>query len=187
MDFYEKINQISPLPKEQWSSLSGSLKPLLLGRGEALLTAGELASNIAFVVKGSLRLFYLTHDGKEYNQSFKLEGELVAGYASLLTSTPCQFTIEAMEDCELIQMPFKMITDLYEKDSCWERLGRKVAEQHFLNKEEREASFLLLDAKARYQKLLKDRPGIEKRVPQYHIASFLGITASAFNRLIKEI
>lgn len=187
MDFLEKINEISPISGPQWSSLSESLKPLNLPRGEALLKTGEQASHIAFIIEGSVRLYYLTRDGKEYNQSFKFEGELVAGYASLLTQRPCQFTIEAMEETKVILLPFIKMTELYEKDPCWERLGRMVAEQHFLNKEEREASFLLLDAKARYQKLLKDKPEIEKRVPQYHIASFLGITASAFNRLIKEI
>ncbi len=134
-----------------------------------------------------MRLFYLTHDGKEFNQAFKFEGDLVAGYASLLTSSPCQFSIEALEETELLLLPFKEITELFDKDHSLERLGRKVAEQHFLNKEKREAAFLLLNAKERYEELLKERPNINQRVPQYHIASYLGITAEGLNRLLKDL
>ena len=185
--FYEKVNQISPISPSEWDSIEPSLELKSFSKGECLLSAGEKAQRIGFLLKGAVRLFYLTHDEREFNQTFKFQGDLVAGYASLLTGEPMSFSIEALEDGEYLTFPFAKLTSLYEQNSCWERLGRKVAEQHFLNKESREASFLLLDAKSRYLKFIKGRPGVEKRIPQYHIASFLGVTASAFNRLFKEL
>jgi DNA-binding Lrp family transcriptional regulator len=51
----------------------------------------------------------------------------------------------------------------------------------------RESSFLIMDATARYLDLLETQPEVINRVPQYHLASFLGITASALNRIIKKL
>ena len=187
MEFFNQINNISPISKEQWSKLESSLKVTQLARGELLLEADDIASSFAFVISGCFKLYYLAHSSKKSIQSFKFEGELVAGYASLLTNTPSNFSIEALEDSVVALLPFKKMTELYDEDPSWERLGRKVAEQHFLNKEAREASFLMLDAKTRYLNLIKERPTIIKRIPQCHIASFLGITASAFNRLVKGL
>lgn len=187
MDFFKKICEISPLSNQTIESLRPHLKELTVPKGELLISRGEVEAHISFIVEGSVRLFYVTHDGKDFNQVFKFEGDLVAGYASLLTKNPCQFSIEALEETKLIQLPFKKITELYESSQGLERLGRKVAEQHFLNKEKREASFLLLNAKSRYQELLIERPNIHQRVSQYHIASYLGITAESFNRLLKDL
>ena len=68
----------------------------------------------------------------------------------------------------------------------WQRLGRKIAELHYVGKEKREHSFLTMSATDRYLQMVEQYPGIEGRLAQFHLASYLGITASALNRIIKK-
>ncbi|MCF8059582.1 MAG: Crp/Fnr family transcriptional regulator [Bacteriovoracaceae bacterium] len=184
---YNKINIWSPIPHEEWKVLTSSLKQRKLAKGDFLLKEGEMASEIGFIVTGFCRQYFTNHDGVEFNHHFNFENELVAGYQSLLEKNPSRYSIQAMEDCDLLLMDYDQFEKFYERHSCWERLGRKAAENNYLIKIQRETSFLIRDAKERYLDVVKTLPEIARRVPQYHIASYLGITASALNRIIKKI
>ncbi len=184
---YNTINEWSAVPAEQWQALTSSLKGRKLAKGEFLLKEGEVATDIGFIVTGYCRQYFTNSDGQEFNHNFNFENELVAGYQSLLEKSPSQYTIQAMEDCDLLVMDYEMFEKFYERHACWERLGRKAAERNYLIKIQRETSFLIRDAKERYLDVVRTLPEITKRVPQYHIASYLGITASALNRIIKKI
>jgi hypothetical protein len=75
----------------------------------------------------------------------------------------------------------------YERHPCWERLGRKNAEYMFLFKEAREKELLLDSLEVRYQRFVKNFPGLAQKIPQYHIASYLGVTDVALSRVRKKI
>jgi len=66
-------------------------------------------------------------------------------------------------------------------------LGRILAEQHFILKEQREAALLLDDAETRYRQFLSDYPGLDKRIAQYHIASYIGVTPVTLSRIRKKM
>lgn len=68
-----------------------------------------------------------------------------------------------------------------------ERLARKLAELFFVQKEQREIDIVLLDADKRYLLFQKEFPGLENMIPQYHIASYLGITPTQLSRIRKKI
>lgn len=72
---------------------------------------------------------------------------------------------------------------LYKRHRCWETLGRKLAEGLYIKKEMKERLLLMNTAEERYLQFLKEFPGLEKRVPQYHIASYLGITPVSLSRI----
>ncbi len=80
----------------------------------------------------------------------------------------------------------KEVVHLFKQSQYWEKLGRILAEQLFVKKETREASFLLDNAEARYIRFLKDYPNLEDRITQYHIASYLGITPVMLSRIRQE-
>lgn len=67
-----------------------------------------------------------------------------------------------------------------------ERLGRKIIESILVSKINREHSFLQQSAKMRYIDFQEQHPFLNKRIPQYHIASYLGITEASLSRLINE-
>lgn len=184
---FKTLNEVAEIPSRQWSELCEMLEERTLKKGEKFLQEGEMASSVGFVVSGYCRQYYVNKEGSEFNHGFNFENELMAGYPSLLERKPCRYTIEAMEDCELLVMPYEDFDEFYGRHPCWERLGRKVAERNYLLKMRRESAFLIMDATERYLDVLETQPEVINRVPQYHLASFLGVTASALNRIIKKI
>jgi CRP-like cAMP-binding protein len=184
---FKTLNQVAEIPPEQWLELCEMLEERTLKKGQFFLKEGDQANNVGFIISGYCRQFYVDSEGSEFNHGFNFENELMAGYPSLLERSPCRYTIEAMEDCELLVMPYEDFDEFYSRHPCWERLGRKVAERNYLLKMRRESAFLILDATQRYLDVLETQPEVIKRVPQYQLASFLGITASALNRIIKKL
>lgn len=184
---YQTLNKWAQIPSDEWSRLMAVLKERKLAKGQRFLEAGEQAHEIGFIISGYCRQFFVNQAGQEFNHNFNFENELVAGYQSVLEGRPSPYTIEAMEDCELLVMDFFEFEKFYDQHPCWERLGRKAAEWNYLIKMQRETAFLIKDATERYLDVVRTLPEVPKRVPQYHIASYLGITASALNRIIKKL
>ncbi len=180
---YERVNTISPIPKEVWaqSKIVYSLREL--SYGDFLVKQGKIPTEYAFVFSGVLREYYLTPDGDEYIKSFNFPGEFTGSYFDLLSRQPSTCHIRAITDCKLAVADFENLSSLFETHIAWERLGRKVAESLFIKKARREYELLALDAEARYNILKKTYPNIEDLVPQYHIASYLGITPVSLSRI----
>lgn len=184
---YQSLSEMAEIPKVEWDFLISSVKELSLKKGEFFLREGEMSSHIGFIITGFCRQYFVNGEGTEFNHNFNFENELVAGYQSHLEKAPSQYAIEAMENCEMLVMEWELFETFCDRHHCWERIGRKAAEYNYLIKIQRERAFLTRDATERYQDVLKSHPEISKRVPQYHIASYLGVTASALNRIIKKL
>jgi CRP-like cAMP-binding protein len=88
---------------------------------------------------------------------------------------------------ELVGWPYQLRLDLYASDMEWQKLGRRIAELLYIRKEQRELSFLLLDAPARYQRFCAQFGQQADRIPQYYIASYLGIRPQSLSRLRKTL
>jgi CRP-like cAMP-binding protein len=149
--------------------------------------AGEIAHNFYFLVSGLIRYYYSTEDGKEVNKHFAMENGFAGSFQSLVLSEPCGFFLQAMERTETIVLPNSHLHELYGRYPCWERLGRRNAENLVLVKEAREKEFLLDSLEVRYRRFLKEFPGLADRIPQYQIASYLGVTDVALSRLRRKI
>lgn len=181
------LNQIHPIPNSEWLDFASHLKIQTYQKGQHLLYHGQNESKVRFLTKGAVRVYYTNSDGQEFNHRFMFENSLVASYTSLLRKSPSLDSIEALEDIILLEMEFIDIERFYDQHSCWERLGRLTAEKNYLDKAIRESWFLLKDTTERYLSMKSVYPEIEKRIPQYHMASFLGVTPSSLNKILKKI
>ena len=179
-------SQVS-LPDAEWEYAV----PFLAGRTyenkEYLAHAGAVAPNFYFLVSGLVRFYYSTGDGKEFNKHFAMENGFAGAFQSLVLGEPCGFFLQAMEKTETIVLPNTRLRELYNRHPCWERLGRRNAENLVLVKEAREKEFLLDSLEVRYSRFRKEFPGLAERLPQYHIASYLGVTDVALSRLRRKI
>lgn len=164
-----------------------AMKPLRFSKGQFLVQEGESNGTLYYIDQGLVRFVYITDDGREFNKSFAAEGEFVGCLRSILSQQSCRFSIQALEDTQVLALNRQSRELLWNKHSEWERLGRVLAERLALKKEEREAQFLLDSAESRYQFLLEEYPGLCKRIPQYHIASYIGITDVALSRIRKRL
>jgi CRP-like cAMP-binding protein len=175
------------IPDNEWEYLSQRLFERTFERNEYVARAGDLVDNFYFIVEGLLRFFYSTETGKEFNKYFAMENGFAGSFHSLVLHQPCGFYIQAMERTETLVLPNQLLNELYERHACWERVGRKMAENLAIMKEAREKELLLDSLEVRYRRFLTEYPGLADRIPQYHIASFLGVTDVALSRLRKRI
>jgi len=188
---HEKFKSIADkmvsVPEGEWGYFVQHLSERTFEKNDYLVRAGDVADNFYFISKGLVRLFYCTEDGKEFNKHFAMENDMAGSFHSLILHEPCQFFIQTMEKTETIVLPNRVLNEFYDRHACWERLGRKNAERLALRKEAREKELLLDSLETRYQRFVKEFPGLVDRIPQYHIASYLGVTDVALSRIRKKI
>lgn len=177
------LNQLVSPPVSELDEFLKLFQTRSIEQGDYFLRAGDRSSELAFVNAGLLRFIYQTTDGKEFNKSFIAENQFTAAYSAFLTGMPARFSIQALEECHLLICDLHIVVNMFDRHGCWERLGRILAEQLFIKKEAREAEFLLDDAETRYHNFRETHPGLEDRLAQYHIASYLGITPVALSRI----
>lgn len=142
-----------------------------------------MARKIAFLESGVVRAFFINQEGQEYNKQFFTGPSSIGGYTSLLTGKANLIPQQALTDCKIWSCEFRSLTDRYDQYPDLERLSRKIAEYYFLEKEKKELEIVLLDASQRYRLFQKEFPTLEQLIPQYHIASYLGISATQLSRI----
>ncbi|MBI9050993.1 MAG: Crp/Fnr family transcriptional regulator [Anaerolineaceae bacterium] len=185
--FQKTINQQVAVPQSEWDYLIPHLVQRSFNKHEFLASDGDVIRNFYFILNGLVRFYYSTEEGKEFNKHFAMEDQFAGSFHSLVLQQPCGFFIQALEPTDTLVLPNKLLNELYLRHACWERLGRKNAETLLLIKEAREKEMLLDSLETRYMRFIKAFPGIADRLPQYHIASFLGVTNVALSRIRKKI
>jgi CRP-like cAMP-binding protein len=183
---YAYICQLNPIPQTEWKLLEDISRIKQLKKGDILVEQGSQAQDIYIIISGSLRMFYIEDNGKEFNHSFMFEGNLAAAYPSLVTQSPSKFAIGALEDTTILGVPFDKFDKFYDRHPTWDRLARKALEVNYLDKLERESILLQGDTYQKYCRAVELYPEIKLRVSQYHIASFIGVSAEALNRVLKK-
>ncbi|MEM7333774.1 MAG: Crp/Fnr family transcriptional regulator [Chloroflexota bacterium] len=175
------------LDEDEWRELSQIFHTARARPKTAVSHPGDQASNLIFVCKGLLRFYYLSESGKETNKAFVAENEFAGPLASAQLGLPLYFGIEALEETTMLVAPFEAFTALYDQAPAFERLGRKLAELLLIRKELRMRSMLEQTATERYLDFVKKNPSLIERIPQYHLATYLGITEVSLSRLKREI
>lgn len=181
------LHAISPLPEVEWQWLQGSLRSCTFARGKALYRVGSSEGGIHFLRSGLVRYFYLTEAGTERNHGFAGEGNLVGCFPVLVGVPACPFCVEALEPTETVHIPAEAVRAFSERHSCWAQLWIRVLEHVALRKAAREEAFLLQSAQERYRRFVAEYPQLAARIPQYHVASYLGITPVALSRIRRRI
>ncbi len=157
-------------------------------KGDILLKEGQISKNTFFVLKGCIRCYYDV-DGQEKTTAFYEELEPLSPLCSI-TGKSSEYYIACVEDSILIVGNPDMEKILFEKFPRFEKLCRILSEELLANNQATFDEYKLSSPEARYLNLLKTRPQLLQRVPQYQMASFLGITPQSLsrmrNRLIKK-
>lgn len=186
-EFKNYINNISPLEEDTFAALAQCFQFVELGKNEFFTREGEYAHQIGFLKKGIVRAFFLNQEGKEYSKQFFVAPSIIGSYTSLLTKRPNKIAQQALTDCQVLVADYRKIEKLYDKFHDLERLGRRIAEFYFLEKEQKEIEMALLDADKRYLLLRERFPTIEAIIPQYYLASYLGISRTQLSRIRRKL
>lgn len=154
-------------------------------KNECLVREGELASNIAFIYKGCFRMFSFV-DGEERCKDFQAEGQFTGSLYSFISGKPALFSVAALENSEVLEIPKHKLNLLFDSYKTWERFGRLYVEQIFLYKEQREFTLLFENASSRYASFIKMHPEWAQRIPLKYIASYLGVKPESLSRIRKQ-
>lgn len=182
----ETINQILELREDEKQTIESAFREQVLTKGELWVKAGKVCEQVAFLVKGKLRVFYGDGEGNEVTCHFVTPQQFISSFTSFLTNTPTIENIAAIEDSTLLVISKKeleVLSDELPKMQIWRRI---VAENLFITLEKRVAMLQSQTAHERYEQMLRENPDIILSVPLQYTASFLGITPQHLSRLRKE-
>ena len=154
-------------------------------KGQYLLKEGQVATQYYFILQGCLRVYYLK-DGEEITTALCVEEQSVIP-SSLETGLPSKYNIVCMENCTILSAAPSMEAAVFEKHPQFERLCRILAEKELVKVRTDHETYVTSDAETRYLQLLEQNPSLFQRVPQYHIASLLGIKPETLSRIRKRL
>lgn len=184
-EFRNSLISFVAFTDEEWALFAEPLRLRSLKKKESFVTAGEVCTEIGFVISGSLR-FYFLKDGIEVSSYFCFGSELVTSYGSFLKRAPSAMSIDAIGDSLLIVLSCDALQQLMQLPQLslkLERMGRRIAEYLVCCYEERVASFLTQSAEERYASMLIRMPDLLQRIPQHQIANYLGVTPVSLSRI----
>lgn len=179
----ESFRAIAPLTDADLGLLLAASQVRTLAAGTYFLRAGEHASHAALVLEGVMRELWILSDGVTRTRSFATEGQLSGSLADLLSSAPSKSFIEAITEVRLLVVPWAVFERLRSESPAWKHFSACVAERLYITKSEREYELVALDAAERYARFRARWPGLEARVQQGVVASYLGITPEHLSRV----
>jgi len=161
--------------------------PMALRPGEFLQRAGEPARHAAFVAQGCIRMYAMDSSGKEHIVQFAPENWWLSDNASLMAGTPSQYFIDAIEDSELLLLDPPSHQKLLEKIPGYAAAFQTGLQKHAAAKDRRIINALSTSAEERYLDFVQTYPSITLRVPQWMVASYLGISPETVSRIRKNL
>lgn len=182
------MDSYSPISDETWEKLDAICALKSINKNCNLYNSGGVPETFSFVYSGLFRAFIRDNNGTEYNKIFFDEGKFPGSMTALLTSTPSQLTIESLESSSVVLINFKDYRRLLLKTPDLMLFHIFYLERNWLlAKDAREIEIVQENASQRYSRFLQEYPSICARIPQYHIASHLGITPTQLSRIRKKI
>lgn len=184
----QHLTNFAPLTDKDISDSQPFWKARKMKKGDFFNMQSMVCNDLGLIVKGIFRIYYRDPDTKEdKNIFFFSENQFVVSFRSFISRTPCWYFIEAMEDSEIFFISYKDLDSLYETHANWGKFGRLLAELFFNIAQTRTEEFIFFSHEQRYIRLLEEHPDIVKRIPAYHISSYLGITNPSLSRIRKRV
>ena len=181
------INKFINLTVEEETILLSKIVNRNYLKDQYIAQQGDICKSVNFIISGCTKTFYMDLDGQEHIVMFSIEDWWTSDLGSFITQTPADFNVQCLENTQLIQFTYDNLEELYKEIPKLERLFRKIVERAFTASQKRIIRNFSLTAKERYQIFKKDKPKIDQRVPQYMIASYLGVTKEFLSKIKSQI
>jgi len=166
-------------------ALQDSLSRKEMRSGDLLLKQNTVSREIFFLESGLVRGFY-DLEGNEITSWFAYEGLWFASLHSFIEEVPSLENIEALEDCTVYTLKREDLYQFYQYFPEFNVLGRRIAEQYYIEVSKRALILQTQSAHTRYSTLIAKRPQLLQRVPLKYIASYLGISQETLSRVRKK-
>lgn len=185
--FFQNVFRHIALPQATIDRLHRTLRVKKYPPNNFLVRAGDIWKKLYYVEHGLIRMFYTDLQGRDFNKAFFCESQCTWPVAPHDREQGILFSISAVEPTTIIECPFDSLYETLQSIDMWEMFALPFAEMLVAQKFQREHDLLLLTATERFQQLLQTAPHIVQRVPDYHLASFLGITNVSLSRIKRNL
>jgi len=179
----KNISRFITLTSEEEQYFTSILRLKKLKKKQYLLQEGDITRHEYFVNKGCLRTYTIDEKGQEHIIQFAIEDWWTGDMYSFLTQTPARYTIDALEDAELLSLEKNAMEELYIKIPKFEKFFRHLLQNAFIAGQSRIIDMISLSADDRYCNFVTQYPSMERRLPKKQIASYLGIKPESLSRL----
>ena len=178
----------------EWNFFEKKLSILRYKKGEIIHHVGDICNKLLFINSGLARSYILDPDGKDYTWTIYFNDKnstminlFVVDYDSFVNQNESRLSIEVIEDCELVAIDYQDIIYQYNKQKKSERFGRLMNQEAYAYLHNLIIDRQTKSAKERFDEFVINTPHLLDKVPQYHIATFLGITPQHLSRLKNKI
>jgi len=185
--FLDYIRRYVELTEEEEVFLLSKVKTRKFLKGQFVVQNGEVCKYENFVLSGCLKAFYIDNEGQEHILMFAVENWWIADLGSFISQTPADLNVQCVENCELVQINYNDLQQLYVVIPKLERFFRIIIQKAFVAAQKRIVNNFTLPATDRYLQFREQYPLIEQRVPQYMIASYLGITKEFLSKIRSQL
>lgn len=184
---YQTINYISPLSDEALGLITPLFKQNTYPKNTLLCKAGDTPTDFYFINSGVMRAFTETPKGTSYNTSIFYSLQFSGPKSALILKKPSRINYETLTECDIITIDYQKMMDLCDVNHEILKLSHRLLELYFVSLERRAITLGSLNAKERYLAMRDRFKHFENEIPQYHIASLLGITPIQLSRIRREL
>ncbi len=186
-NFKTYLKNKTGLPDEELNQLTEPLSSRKFEKGKFLLNRGDICQFSFFVENGLLRSFTIDETGKEHIIQFASEDWIISDLSSAFFNEPSELFIEAIETTTVTLLDKNFMHHASELSSSFRKYNEKALQNHIRHLQKRINLLLGAPADKRYLDFIKLYPDLTMRVPQWMIASYLGITPESLSRVRKEL
>lgn len=183
----QNIRRYVSLTQKEEQAFCALLTIKKIKRKEFLLREGDICAHEYFVNKGCLREYYVDKKELEHNLYFAIEDWWISDLYSRTQMAPSYCNIVALEDSELVQIPYLALEKFMADVPALERFFRICYEQLLVSQHLKNLQMLYSTAEERYINFLQLHPKFANRIPQKHIATYLGLTPEFFNTIHAKV
>ncbi len=184
--FVNYFSRISPLSEEEADAIAESMQTRKFSKGDFLLKEGQFSNKTYFILEGCVREYILT-DGDEKTTNFFTEEQWAISLNSFTPENAAKHNWICVEDTTVVEGDEQQGQALFKRFPRFETISRTIMEEAFAEQKETLTSYYTDSPEQRYLKLLKSRPDLFQRIPQYHLASYIGVKPESLSRIRKRI
>jgi CRP-like cAMP-binding protein len=184
--FINYFSRISPLSAEESNAIATHMIMKTFKKGDFLLKAGQLAIDTYFILEGCVREYIIT-DEEEKTTNFFTEEQWVISLNNFNPQSPSAHYLVCVEDTIVSVGNEKQAQALFKIFPRFETISRAIVEADFARQKQLLTSYLTDSPEQRYLTLLQSRPDLFQRIPQYQLASYIGVKPESLSRIRKRI